>query len=92
MNSSVSIKVVTSTFLKGKQTSKISIFEVITLKQRRRSKTKKKLYFCLDFGMLMSCATTDFLEVSARVSSNVVTNGSLRGKRISKINIFILLF
>ena len=38
--------------------------------------------------MLMSWTTSDFLEVSAHVSSKVPTNGSFRGKRISKINIF----
>ena len=38
--------------------------------------------------MLMSQTTTDFLEVSARVSSKVANNGSFRGKRILKINTF----
>ena len=36
----------------------------------------------------MSSTTTYFLEVSGRVSSKVATNGSFRGKRISKMNIF----
>ena len=44
--------------------------------------------FYVDFAMLMSQATTNFLEVSARVLLKVATNGSFRGKRISKINIF----
>ena len=36
----------------------------------------------------MTWKTTDILEVSARVLSEVATNRSFRGKRISKINIF----
>ena len=36
----------------------------------------------------MSWTTTDLLEVSARVSSKVTTNGSFRRKRNSKINFF----
>ena len=36
----------------------------------------------------MSSTTTDFLEVSEHVSSKLTTNGSIRGKRTSKINIF----
>ena len=38
--------------------------------------------------MFMSWTTTDLLEVSARVSSKVTTNGSFRGKGNSKINFF----
>ena len=38
--------------------------------------------------MLISQTTTDFLDASARVKSKVATNGSFRGKPISKINIF----
>ena len=36
----------------------------------------------------MSSTTTYLLEVSGHVSSKVATNGSFRGKRISKMNIF----
>ena len=38
--------------------------------------------------MFMSWTATDFLEVSARVLSKIATNGCLRGKQTSKINIF----
>ena len=41
-----------------------------------------------DFVRLIPLTATHFLEVCARVSSKVATNGSFRGKRISKINIF----
>ena len=36
----------------------------------------------------MTWTTTDFLEVSAHVSSKIATNGSFRDKRIKKIIIF----
>ena len=45
-----------------------------------------------DFVRLIPLTATHFLEVCARVSSKVATNGSFRGKRISKINILRLLF
>ena len=41
-----------------------------------------------DFVRLIPLTATHFLEVCARVSSKVATNGSFRGKRISKINNF----
>ena len=45
-----------------------------------------------DFVRLIPLTATHFLEVCARVSSKVATNGSFRGKRISKINNLRLLF
>ena len=59
MNSSVSIKVVTSTFLKGKKTSKISIFEAIILKQKRRGKIKKNYIFVL----ILECSCLAQLQI-----------------------------
>ena len=71
-------------FFRGKRTSKICIFEAIILKKTEES-DQTNLYLCVDFG---SWTTTDFLEVNARVSWKVVTNGSFRSKRTSKISIF----
>ena len=52
----------------------------------------RNLHFYVDFGIFMSWITTDFLEVSARVSSKVATDGSFTGKQTSKISILKLLF
>ena len=41
-----------------------------------------------DFVRLIPSTTTPFLEVRARVSPKVTTNGSFRGKQISKISFF----
>ena len=46
------------------------------------------LCFLDDFVRFIPWTTTYFLEVSARVSPKETTNGSFRGKQISKISFF----
>ena len=49
---------------------------------------QSSLKFSDDFGRLIPWTTTYFLEVCSRVLLKVTTNGSVRGKQISKIDIF----
>ena len=49
---------------------------------------QNNLHFLDDFVRFTTWTTVHFLEVSAHVSSKVTTNGSFRGKEISKVSIF----
>ena len=57
-------------------------------KTKTEEYNQRNLNFYAVFAMLISWTTTGFLDVSALVSSKVATNGSFRGKRISKISFF----
>ena len=48
---------------------------------------RRNLYFCVDFGMLMSWATSYFLEVSVHDSFKVATKGYLRDKNTLKFRV-----
>lgn len=60
-----------------------------------QSKTNKcdqnNLCFCNDFGSLIPCIITNFLEVIPLVLLNVATNYSFRGKKISTLTFLTLL-
>ena len=49
---------------------------------------QSNLHLLDDFLRFITWKTVHFLEVCARVSSKVTTNGSFRGKEISKVSIF----
>ena len=73
----VSLTVATNNSLIGKETTKMSIFDVIILKQKRRSATKV-------IWLIRMILEGSYLEQLRKVA----TNCSFRGKRISKISIF----
>ena len=53
-----------------------------------RECNQANLCFLDDFLRFIPWTTTHFLEVCARVSPKVTTNGSFRGKQILKSNFF----
>ena len=63
-------------------------FSAYYSKAKTEECNQNNLCFSDDFGRFIPWTTTYFLEVSARVSAKVATNGSFRGKRTSKNRIF----
>ena len=51
-------------------------------------RNQTNLCFLDDFVRFIPWTTTHFLKLYARVSPKVTTNGSFRGKQISKISFF----
>ena len=76
VNTGVWVKVVTNGSFSDKQNSKkkISIFETIIVKQKRRRATKKFVFLCW-FWNVHALTTSYFLELNAHVSAKVATNG-----------------
>ena len=54
----------------------------------KKERNQSNLCFLDDFDRFIPWTTTYFLEVRAGVSLKLTTNGSFRGKQISKISIF----
>ena len=90
VNSGISIKEVTNTFFRGKQTSKINNFWCYYSKTKTEDWDQKNLCFSVDFGMLMSWATSDFLKVRARFSLKVATKGSARSKNTENLDFYVV--
>ena len=86
----VSLKAATICHFKGKKPAKVNIFEAI-FQAKTGLNYQSNLCFSHAFGIFISCLTISFGEVTARVSLNVATNGSLTGRKISKMSIFRLL-
>ena len=67
MSARVSFKVATNGFFRDKRTSKINIFKVIILNQKRRNATEVIHVFEIFFGRFIPSSALYFLEASARV-------------------------
>ena len=74
----LSLKVATSGPFRCKKTSKMSIFEAITL---RKNEVVRSIY---EFWKMLERLNTYFLEVSADVSLKGGTSGIFRGKKHTK--------
>ena len=88
MTACVSLKVANNDSLASRKTSKMNIFDCYYSKTKTEKCNQSNLCCSDDFGRLIPCTTTHFLELSEFVSPKVTTNGSFKGKQISKINIF----
>ena len=77
--------------LKVKDPSKVNIFEAI-FKAKTGLNYQSNLCFSHAFEIFIPYLAISFGEVMARVSLNVATNGSLTGRKTSKMSILRLLF
>ena len=77
--------------LKVKDPSKVNISEAI-FKAKTGLNYQSNLYFSHAFEIFIPCLIISFGEVTASVSSNVATNGSLTGRKTSEMSILKLLF
>ena len=75
----VALRVATKDYFRDKQTNENLAFQVVFLKKKRRSATKKS--FLDKFEMLIPGSDTYFLEVSAHVSLKVASDKSFRDKK-----------
>ena len=87
----VSLKVATIRHFRGKKPSQINIFKAI-FKAKTNKCAQSNLCFSHTFEIFIPCLTISFGEVTAGFSLNVATNGSLRGRKTSKMSILKLLF
>ena len=87
----VLLKVATIRHFRGKSLSKVNIFEAI-FKAKTQLNYQSNLCFSHVFEIFIPCLTISFGEVTARASLNVDTNGSLTGRKTSKMSILRLLF
>ena len=88
MSACVSLRVVTNmVFLELKNYEGLEVLRLFS-KAKREQCDQKNLTFSGKFSMLLSDQNSFFLELGARVSLQVATKWSIRGKKTLKIQIF----